>query len=65
MQFENWKHSPYHQAKIWPQKAGFSAFFIHGKFKLVMEKSIHFIAQILCEPCQSLRGSEVDYQTSV
>ena len=30
---------PSHRAKICPQKAGFSAFLSHGKFKLVMKKS--------------------------
>ena len=39
MLFENWKNSPSHRAKICPQKAGFSAFLSHGKFKLVMKKS--------------------------
>ena len=28
--FENWKHSPSHQARIYPKKAGFSAFLSHG-----------------------------------
>ena len=32
------KNSPGHRAKICPQKAGFSAFQSHGKFKLVMKK---------------------------
>ena len=36
-----------------PQKAGFSAFLSHGKFKLliekVMEKSMNFIAQFLLQ----------------
>ena len=31
--FENWKHSC-HRTKICPQKAAFSAFLCHGKFKL-------------------------------
>ena len=41
MLFENWKHSSCYHVKIWPKlkKAGFSAFFSHGKRKLVMEKS--------------------------
>ena len=51
MLFENWKHFPYHRAKNVPKKAGFSAFLSHGKFKLVMEKSLNFIAQFLCDPC--------------
>ena len=38
------------QQNYTPMKAGFSAFFSHGKFKLVMEKSLNFIAQLLCEP---------------
>ena len=37
--FENWKNSPSHRAKLCPQKAGFSAFLSHEKFKLVMKKS--------------------------
>ena len=36
---ENWKHSPCYQAEMYPQKAGFSAFLSHGKFKLVLKKS--------------------------
>ena len=48
--FENWKHSPCHRAKLCPQKAGFSAFLSHRKFKLVIEKSSDFIIQFLCEP---------------
>ena len=53
MLFENWKHSSGHQAKLCTKKAGFSAFFSHGKFKLLMEKSLNFIAKFLCEPCIS------------
>ena len=34
-----WKNFPSHQAKICPQKAGFSAFLSYEKFKLVMKKS--------------------------
>ena len=49
--FENWKHSPCHQAKICPQKSGFSALLSHGKLKLIMEKLLNFIAQFLYEPC--------------
>ena len=37
--FENWKNSPSHRAKIYPQKAGFSACLSHGKFKLVFSIS--------------------------
>ena len=39
------------EQKIYPKKAGFSAFLSHGKLKLVMEKSLNFIAQFLYEPC--------------
>ena len=38
------------EQKICPQKAGFSSFLSHGKFKLVTEKSLNFIAQFLYEP---------------
>ena len=34
-----------------PQKAGFSAFRSQVKLELVMEKSLRFMAQFLCEPC--------------
>ena len=52
MLFENWKHSPSHCSKYVPKKVWFSACFSHGRFKLVMEKSLIFIAQFefLCEP---------------
>ena len=49
MLFENWKNSPGHRAKICPQKAGFSAFLSHEKFKLVMKshgKVIEFYCPI-------------------
>ena len=49
MLFENWKNSPSHRAKICPQKAGFSAFLSHEKFKLVMKshgKVIEFYCPI-------------------
>ena len=55
--FENWKHSPCQQANICPQKAGVSVFVSHGKFELVMEKSLNFIVQNMCESSRSLRGS--------
>ena len=48
--FENWEHRPCHREKIFSQKARFSAFRSRGKFKLVMEKSLNFIARFLCEP---------------
>ena len=35
------------------KKTGFSAFFSHGKLKLVMEKSLNLIAQILCQSCHN------------
>ena len=35
------------------QKAGFSVFLSYGKFKLVMKKSLNFIAQFLYEPCSN------------
>ena len=50
---KTWKNSPSHRAKICLQKSGFSVFLSHGKFKLVMEKSLNFIAQFLYEPCVS------------
>ena len=38
-----------------PQNAGFSGFLSYGKFELVikkvMEKSLNFIARLLCEAC--------------
>ena len=49
--FENWKYSPCRRAKICPKMAWFLAFLCRGKFKLVMENSLNFIAQFLCEPC--------------
>ena len=49
MLFEKWKHFPCHTAKICPRKAGFSAAFSHRGLKLVMEKSLNFIAQFLCD----------------
>ena len=50
MLFENWKHSPCHRAKIWPEKVGFSAFFSHGKLKLVMKKSLHLLPKFCVNP---------------
>ena len=50
MLFENWKNSPSHRAKLFPQKSGFSAFLSHEK---VTEKSSDFIAQFLYEPCNN------------
>ena len=44
MLFENWKHLLVIVQKYAPQKAGFSAFFWSWKLKLVMEKSLDFIA---------------------
>ena len=38
-----------------PKKAGFSAYLSYGKFKLVMEKSLNFIAQFLCESSATTR----------
>ena len=40
-----------------PQKAGFSEFLSHKKFKLVIEKSLSFIAQFMCEPCLGSKRS--------
>ena len=34
-----------------PKKSGFSALLSHGKLKLIMEKSLNFIAKFLYEPC--------------
>ena len=55
--FETWKNFPSHRAKICPQNAGFSAFLSDRRFKLVMKKSGHFIAQFRYEPC----GHRIDY----
>ena len=42
-----------------PQKADILASISHEKFKLVIEKLLNFIAQLLCEPCVRSRAHTV------
>ena len=41
------------EQKYAPKRAGFSVLFSHWKHKLIMEKSLNFIVQFLCEPCSA------------
>ena len=43
------KRFPCNRVQIGPKKVGFSACFSHRKLKLVVEKSLRFIAKFLCE----------------
>ena len=48
--FEDWKHSPYHQAKICPKMVDFQQqFLVMENFKLIMEKSLNFAGKGKCE----------------
>ena len=53
--FENWKHCLRHQAKI----LGFQHFLFFGKIQNalenVIETSLSFISQFLCEICQTCK----------
>ena len=47
--FENWKHNLIIEQNM-PQKAKFSAFLSHRKYKLIMEKPLDFIVQFFVIP---------------